>query len=168
MLSFWGKSARLCILVVDSDLEAAGRLSEVITGYSSGYDVLSACSGSEGVQKIENGVVNIVLAAEDLVDMTGTTFFHILQSLKKPKKNGPACVLMADTIKRGKTTEIDDAALFDVIRCPVDAQELAYVLDLAMDLDVLNGKIEFNVFVGRVLVALIPVAIVVGVVLGKW
>ena len=154
-------------MVVDSDRESAVRLSEVIAGFSPGYEVLSACSGLEGVQKIENGVVNIVLAAEKLMDMTGTTFINILWSLKKFIKKEPVCVLMTDNKKRIKTAAFEGAASFDVIRCPVDPDALAYVLNRAMELDVLNGKIEFNKLIWRVLLGLTPVAIVVGVVLGK-
>jgi CheY-like chemotaxis protein len=167
MQSFWGKSVRLHILVVESDLEAAGRLSEVIAGFCPGYEVLRACSGFEGVQKIENGVINIVLAAEKLADMTGTTFINILQSLKKSKKNDPACVLMAKNRKRVEDSDVECSASFDVIRSPVDPDELACVLNRAMDLDGLNGKIQINKLIWRMLLGLVPVAIIVGLFLGK-
>jgi CheY-like chemotaxis protein len=167
MPSFWGKSTRQYILVVDSDQDAAKRMSDVIAGFSAGYEVFSACSGFEGVQKIEKGVVSIVPAAEKLVDMSGTTFINILSSLKNSNGKEPACVLMADNRKRVETAAFEGAAIFEVIRCPVDPRELAYVLDRVMNLNVLSGKILFNLFVGRVLLALIPVAIAVGVVLGK-
>ena len=167
MQSFWGKSVRLQILVVESDLDAAGRLSEVIAGFSPGYEVLRACSGFEGVQKIENGVVNIVLAAEKLADMTGATFINILQSLKRSKKKDPACVLMAKNRKRVDDSDVECSASFDVIRRPVNADELAYVLNRAVDLYGLNGKIQFNKLIWRVLLGLVPVAIVAGLVLGK-
>jgi hypothetical protein len=54
-----------------------------------------------------------------------------------------------------------------VIRSPVDPDELAYTLNRAVDLDGLNGKIQFNKLIWRVLLGLVPVAIVVGVILGK-
>jgi DNA-binding response OmpR family regulator len=128
---------------------------------------LHACSGFEGFQKIENGMVNIVLAAEKLVDMTGSTFISILQSLRKSKKNNPACLLMAGNRKRVKDSTVECSASFDIIRRPVDPDELAYALNLAMDLDGLNGKIQFNKLIWRVLLGLVPVAILIGVVLGK-
>ena len=156
------------ILVVDSDHEAAGRLAEVIAGFYVGYEVSRAFSGFEGVQKIENGAVNIVLAAEKLVDMTGTTFINILQSLKKPNKREPACLLMADNKKRVKTAELEGPASFDVIRRPADPDELLYVLDWAIDLDGLNEKIEFNEFICRVLLVLVPVAIIISVFVRSW
>lgn len=168
MRSFLGKAEPRHILVVDSDRGAAGRLFDVIAGFSSGYDVLHACSGFEGIQKIENSVVNIVLASEKLVDMTGTTFINILQSLKQSKKNDPACVLIAENRKRVKNSDVECSASFDVIRSPVDPDELAYALNRAMNFDGLNGKIQFNKLIWRVLLWLVPVAIMFGVILGKW
>ena len=167
MQSLRGKSIRQHVLVVDSDRDAAGRLSEVIAGFSSGYEVLCAYSGFEGIQKIENGGINVVLAAEKLADMTGTTFINIFQSLKKSKKNDPACVLITENRKRVKGFDVECSTSIDVIRSPVDPDELAYALNRAMDLDGLNGKIQFNKLIWRVLLGLVPVAIAAGLVLGK-
>jgi DNA-binding NtrC family response regulator len=166
MRFLWGKAVPRHILVVDSDRDAAGSLSEVIAGFSSGYEVLRAYSGFEGIQKIEKGVVNIILAAEKLADMTGSTFINILQSLKKSKKNNPACVLMAAKRKRVEVFDVECPVSFDVIHNPVDPDELAYVLNRAMDLDGLNEKIQFNKIIWRVLLGLVPVAVAVGVVMG--
>ena len=166
MQSLFRKAGRQNVLVVDSDLEAAGQVSEAIAGFSSGYDVLRARSGFEGVQKIENGVVNVVLAAEKLVDMTGATFINILRSLKKSKKKEPICVLLSENGKRVSTTEFDCEGSVDVIRYPVNPKELAYTLDRAMDLDGLNGRIRRNEVISKVLLAMAAVSICVGVVIG--
>lgn len=166
MPSLFGKPVRQRVLVVDSNQSAADDLIALVAGNGSDCEVFSACSGFEGIQKIENGVVNIVLAAEKLVDMTGTTFINILQSLKKSKKKEPVCLLMAENRKRVQTAEIDCAGSFDVIRSPVDPDELAYALDRAMDWDGLNWKIGLNEWVWKVLLGLVPLAFVVGGLLG--
>jgi CheY-like chemotaxis protein len=166
MRSIFEKKDRQRVLIVDSDMAAAAGLVALVAESGSDCEVVSACSGFEGIKKIETGVVNIVLAAEKLVDMTGTTFINILQSLKKSKKKEPVCLLMAENRKRIQTAEIDRAASFDVIRSPVDPDELAYALDRAMDWDGLNWKIVFNEVIWKVLLGLVPVAVVVGGLLG--
>ncbi len=166
MASLFKKKGRQRVLVVDSDMAAAAGVVALVAGSGSDCEVVSACSGFEGIQKIENGVVNIVLAAEKLVDMTGTTFINILQSLKKSKKKEPVCVLMAENRKRVKAAGIDHAGSFDVIRSPVDPDELTYALGRAMDWGGLNWRIGFNEVVWRVLLGLVPVAVLVGVVIG--
>ena len=156
------KQGRQRVLVVDSDLAAAEGVVALVAGCALDCEVVRACSGIEGIQKIENGVVNIVLAAEKMVDMTGTTFINILQSLKKSKKKEPVCVLIAENRKRIETAEIDRAASFDVIRSPVNPDELAYALDRAMDWDGLNWKIGIHEWVWKVLLALVPGAVLIG------
>lgn len=167
MQPLFGKHVRQRILVVESDQAIAGRLSELIADVSTRYEVLRACSGFEGLQKVENGVVHIVLAAEKLVDMTGSTFIAILQGLKKSKQKEPACVLMTENRRYVKTSETDCPTSFETIKSPVDPEELAYTLDRAMDLDMINKKIAFNVFLGWLLLGLIPVAVGLGVVIRK-
>jgi DNA-binding NtrC family response regulator len=165
MASLIKKKARQRILVVDSDMAAAEVLAIVVENVSE-CEVVSACSGFEGIQKIGNGVVNIVFAAEKLVDMSGMTFINIMKSLKKSKIKEPVCVLMAETGKRKKTTEVDHAGSFDVIRSTVDPDEFANTLSRALDWDRMNWRIGFNELVWKVLLVFVPVAVLVGVVIG--
>ena len=166
MQDLWGRHGGQRILVVESDPAAAERLSGLIAGMSTGHEVVRACSGFEALQKIENGMVNVVLAAEKLADMTGDTFIKIVQDLKTSKKKDPACVLMAKNGRRVNTREIDCPSSVDVIKRPVGPDELVYALDRAMDRDGLKAKIQFNRVVQWVLVALIPGAVALGVVVG--
>ena len=166
MRDLWGRHGGQRILVVESDPTAAERLSGLIAGMSTGHEVVRACSGFEALQKIENGMVSVVLAAERLADMTGGTFIQNVQGLNKAGKKAPACVLMADNGRRGNGPERQGLAAFDVIRRPAGPDELVYALDRAMDRDGLKAKIHFNRVVQRVLLVLIPVAVVLGVVVG--
>ena len=160
MQDLWGRHGGQRILVVESDPAAAERLSGLIAGMSTGHEVVRACSGFEALQKIENGMVNVVLAAERLADMTGGTFIKNVQDLKTSNKKEPACVLMADNGRRVNGAKINGLASFDVIRRPVGPDELVGALDRAMDRDGLKAKIQFNRVVQRVLLVLIPVAVV--------
>ena len=90
MQDIMGKQIRQNILVVESDQVMAHHLVEVIGNISGGYRILRAESGIEALQKVEEGVVNIVLAAEKLVDMTGKTFINILHGMRSFKIKGPA------------------------------------------------------------------------------
>jgi CheY-like chemotaxis protein len=166
MQELLGKHGGQRILVVESDPAAAERLSGMIAGMSTGHEVVRACSGFEALQKAENSMVNVVLAAEKLADMTGSTLISIVQGLKKSRKKEPACVLMTENGRRVNNTEINCPAAFDVIRRPVGPDELVYALDRAMDRDGLKAKIHFNRVVQGVLLALIPVAVILGMMVG--
>ena len=98
--------------------------------------------------------------------MTGSTLIKIVQDLDKPKRKEPACVLMADNGRRSKGIEVNGLAAFDVIRRPVGPDELVGALDRAMDRDGLKAKIQFNRTLQRVLLALIPVAVAIGILSG--
>ena len=81
------------------------------------------------------------------------------------KIKGPACVLMSENCRQLKKQEGECPDCVDIINSPVDVDELAYTLDRAVDWDGLKAKIQFNRQLGRVLLGLVPVAVIVGVVL---
>ena len=87
--TFTGKTES--ILVVDSNHAAGDELSALIRGMSPNYVVQRAGSGCEAIRMSENGLSNIILAAEELSDMTGYTFFDIVKCLKKQTP----CILLS-------------------------------------------------------------------------
>jgi DNA-binding NtrC family response regulator len=160
------KQVRQNILIVESDHVIAQQLCKVIDKISGGYHVVVAKSGFEGLQRVEEGVVNIVLAAEKLVDMSGKTFVDILQGMTSFRIKEPACVLMSENCQQLKRRGEECPDCVAIIQSPVDLTELAYTLDRALDWDGLNWKIGFHEVVWKVLLGLVPVAVLVGVVIG--
>lgn len=160
------KQIRQNILIVESDPVIAQHLCKIVGNISSGYRILVAESGIEGLQTVEQGVVNIVLAAEKLMDMSGKTFIHILQGMKSLKTKEPACVLISENCQQLKKRKDECPDCVAIIQSPVDLNELAYTLDRALDWDGLNWKIGFNEVVWKVLLGLVPLAVLVGVVIG--
>lgn len=151
------------ILVVNSDQAEASKLSDLIRSVSSNYMVQFACSGSEAVQQATNNdMAHVVLAAETLSDMTAHTFFDIIRCVQKQT----TCILLADEHGLSADKHAQTDASFRIIKKPYNGSELAYTLDRAFDHDGLNGKLIFNTKLTRFFLALIPVAVVVGMVVG--
>jgi DNA-binding NtrC family response regulator len=169
MQDMLAKLVRPNILIVESDRVIARHLCKVIGNISSGYHIQVAKSGMEGLQRVEQDVVNIVLAAEKLVDMSGKTFIAILQGMRSLNAKEPACVLMSEKCQQLKKQRDECPDCVAIIQSPVDRNELAYTLDRALDWDGLNWKIGFNEVAWKVLMVLVPVAVLVGVMIrGPW
>jgi CheY-like chemotaxis protein len=158
--TFTGKTKS--ILVVDSNHAAGDELSALIRGMSPNYVVQRAGSGCEAIRMSENGLANIILAAEELSDMTAHTFFDIVKCVKKQT----TCILLSEGNGPLEKTRAKAHASFRILKKPYDPSELAYTLDCAFDHDGLNSKIIFNTRLSRLFMALVPVAVVLGVVVG--
>jgi DNA-binding NtrC family response regulator len=150
------------ILVVDSNHAAGDELSALICGMSPNYVVQRAGSGCEAIRMSENGLANIILAAEELSDMSALTFFDIVKCVKKQT----TCILLSEGDGPVEKTRAEVKASFRIIKKPYDPSALAYTLDCAFDYDGLSSKIMFNNRLSRLFMALVPVAMVLGVVVG--
>lgn len=137
-------------------------MSNLIRNMSPDYIVQFACSGSEAVQKSTDVMANVVLAAETLSDMTAQTFFDIITCIQKQT----TCILLAEEYGLLKDRRAHADASFRILKKPYNSSELAYALDRALDHDGLNGKVIFNTKLTRVILALIPVAVVLGMMVG--
>jgi DNA-binding NtrC family response regulator len=150
------------ILVVDRNGETADELSALICGISPNCHVHWVRSGSEAIRMSQEGLGNIILVAEELSDMTAQTFLDIVKCVKKRTP----CILLSEKHgvleKRWSRTY----ASFRVLKKPYDPSQLAYTLDCALNHHGLNSKIRFNRRLTRLLIALIPMAVVFGVVVG--
>jgi CheY-like chemotaxis protein len=150
------------ILVVDSNHAAGDELSALISGMSPDYQVQRAGSGCEAIRMSGNGLANIILAAEELSDMSALTFFDIIKCVKKQT----TCILLSEADAQLEKTRAKANASFRILKKPYDPSELAYTLECAFDHDGLNSKIMFNNRLRRLIMALVPVAVILGVVAG--
>jgi DNA-binding NtrC family response regulator len=160
MGAFCGKTDN--ILVVDSDRAEATKLSDMIGNLSPNYVVRCACSGSEAVEKSTKESAHVVFAAETLSDMTAQTFFEIITCIQ----NQPACILLAEENGMLNNKRSHAHTSFGLLKKPYNASELAYTLDRALDHEGLYGKEIFNSKLTRVFLALIPLTVVLGMVVG--
>jgi CheY-like chemotaxis protein len=160
MGTFTGKTES--ILVVDSNYAAADELAALICGMSPNYVVKRAGSGFEAIRMSKNGLPNIILAAEDLSDMAGYTFIDIIKCLKKQA----TCILLSERHDSLEKTWAKAHESFRILKKPYDPCEVAYTLDCAFNHDGLHCKIMFNSRLTRLLMALVPVAMVLGGVVG--
>lgn len=160
MGTFTGKTES--ILVVDSNHTAADELAALIRGMSPNYAVQRAGSGFEAIRMFENGLSNIILAAEELSDMTGYTFFDIVKCLKKQTP----CILLSKRHDPLEKTWAKTHESFRILKQPYDPCEVAYTLDCAFEHEGLRSKIMFNSRLTRLFIALVPVAMVLGGVVG--
>ncbi len=166
MTTRWNQPAVQRILLVESDPAAAEQLTGMIAGMAGGQAVMRARSGGNASRRVQEGAVSVVLVAERLADMTGRTLIRSLLNGKRPRGKAPACVLLAEGGERDGWPETGGRAAVDVIPRAMGADALIYALDRAMDGDGMNARIRFNRIVQWVLLALIPLAVVLGAVLG--
>jgi DNA-binding NtrC family response regulator len=150
------------ILVVDSNRQSADELAVLIRRISPNYEVQRVHSGTEAVRMSQKGSANVIVVAEKLSDMTALTFSEIVKCVQKRT----TCILLSEQHGLLEKRWRKAFECSRVLKKPYDPSQLAHTLDCALDHSGLSGKIRFNRRLARLFAALIPVALVLGVVAG--
>ncbi len=114
------------ILIID-DEESIRKSFSLVLG-DAGYEVDSAASGEEGVEKFRNGQINMVLLDLKMPGMDGV---QTLREIRKMDSDVPVYIVTAfhaeffDQLQSAFKDDIE----FEVMRKPVESDDLCAIVD---------------------------------------
>lgn len=116
------------ILLVDDDMASLEVLREVLTRV--GYDTVSAESGYEALQIVQETSIDLALLDFNLPDTTGA---ELLQQIKQSQPRVPAIIMSANT-SQGVKFDVFEAGAYTFISKPIDLPQLLKFVSRALDL----------------------------------
>ena len=115
------------ILLVDDDMASLEVLREVLTRV--GYDTVSAESGYEALQIVQETSIDLALLDFNLPDTTGA---ELLQQIKRFQPRVPAIIMSANT-SQGVKFDVFEAGAYTFISKPIDLPQLLKFVSRALD-----------------------------------
>ena len=116
------------ILLVDDDMASLEVLGEVLT--RAGYDAVSAETGYEALEIVQEISIDLALLDFNLPDTTGA---ELLQQIKRFQPSVPAIIMSANT-SQGVKFDVFDAGAYTFISKPIDLRQLLGFVSRALDL----------------------------------
>lgn len=121
------------ILLVDDDMASLEVLGEVLT--RAGYDAVSAETGYEALEIIQDASIDLALLDFNLPDTTGA---ELLQQIKQFQPGVPAIIMSANT-SQGVKFDVFEAGAYTFISKPIDLPQLLGFISRALDLTQQRG-----------------------------
>jgi DNA-binding NtrC family response regulator len=115
------------ILLVDDDISSLSVLCEVLT--RAGYQIVSAQSGYEAMQRVEANVVDLAILDFNLPDTTG---LELLQQIKQLQPGVPVIIMSANTSPSLKL-DVFEAGAYTFIAKPIKLPQLLQFVSRALD-----------------------------------
>jgi DNA-binding NtrC family response regulator len=115
------------ILLVDDDISSLSVLCEVLT--RAGYQIVSAQSGYEAMQRVEANVVDLAILDFNLPDTTG---LELLQQIKQLQPGVPVIIMSANTSQCLKL-DVFEAGAYTFIAKPIRLPQLLQFVSRALD-----------------------------------
>lgn len=111
------------ILVVDDEENARVALSKILS--REGYDVVSACNGTEALANLRSKDVDLIITDLNMPEMNGLTFLRELKS-----RHPASDVIMVTAYGEVESyLEAMSLGVFEYINKPVKYEELKTVID---------------------------------------
>ena len=115
------------ILLVDDDISSLSVLCEVLA--RAGYQIVSAQSGYEAMQRVEANVVDLAILDFNLPDTTG---LELLQQIKQLQPGVPVIIMSANTSQCLKL-DVFEAGAYTFIAKPIKLPQLLQFVSRALD-----------------------------------
>lgn len=115
------------ILLVDDDMASLEVLREILTRV--GYDTVSAESGYEALQIVQETSIDLALLDFNLPDTTGA---ELLRQIKRLQPRVPAIIMSANT-SQGVKFDVFEAGAYTFISKPIDLPQLLKFVSRALD-----------------------------------
>ncbi len=118
------KERKTSILVVDDDIGTCETLADILT--AKGYNVVTAMSGVEAVEKLKEELFNVILMD---IKMTGINGIETIREIKKVVYPEVAIIMMTAYVDDTLVTEALNEGAYAVVYKPLDMERIMRLIE---------------------------------------
>ncbi|MCG8640222.1 MAG: sigma-54 dependent transcriptional regulator [Desulfobacterales bacterium] len=123
------------ILIIDDEVEIRNSLSKFVKRL--GHTVMFAQNGNDGLKKLENDAIDLVITDIRMPEMDGIEFLrHVKRVLRSPV----IVIVITGYGDLETTTKALKYGAYDYLQKPIDVQELAITLERSLEYAILRKK----------------------------